>query len=62
MVKCTVEHHFSAVIVRFTDGKSLLIQGGDDQEAFAQDCGTELSCITDIERCAAEYYDFAEFE
>jgi L-asparaginase II len=62
MVNCTVEYHFSAVLVRFEDGKSLLIQVDTDQEAFAHSCGTELSCITEIESCPSDYYDIAEEE
>jgi hypothetical protein len=59
---CTVEYHFSAVIVRFKDGKSLLLQSDIDQEEFAQNCGEEVSNIDEIEECPAEYYDVAEFE
>ena len=61
-VNCTVEYHYSAVLVKFEDGKSLLIQVDTDQEAFAQDCGTEIDCITEIESCPVEYYDIAEDE
>ena len=62
MVNCTVEYHYSAVLVEFDDGKTLLIQEQADQEEFAQNCGTEVSCITEIESCPEEYYDIAEHE
>ena len=60
MVNCTVEYHYSAVLVMFEDGKTLLVQEQSDQEEFAQNCGTEVSCITEIEECTPEYYDIAE--
>jgi hypothetical protein len=60
MVNCTAEHHFSAILVRFEDGKTLLIQGDTDQEAFLNDCG--VTDIDDVERCSSEYYDYAEHE
>ena len=60
MVKCTVEYHYSAVLVTFEDGKTLLIQADYDQEEFAHNCGTEPSCITEIEECPEEYYNVAE--
>lgn len=39
MTKCTVEHHHSAILVKFEDGKSYLIQVDYDQTQFAVDCG-----------------------
>lgn len=60
MIKCTAEHHYSAILVKFDDGKSLLIQGDIDQEAFLNDCG--VTDVDDVECCSSEYYDFAEFE
>lgn len=62
MIQCTVEHHHSAVLVTFEDGKTLLLQAQADQEEFAQNCGTEVSCIDEIEECSEEYYDLAEIE
>lgn len=59
-VKCTVEYHHTAYLVKFEDGKSLLLQVDIDQEAFAQDCGYEWSEIEDIIECPEEYYDVAE--
>lgn len=62
MVNCTVTYHYSAVLVEFEDGKTLLLQSQDDQEAFAQDCGFEVGYIDEIEECPEEYYDVAEYE
>ena len=39
MIPCKVEYHHTAIIVRFNDGKSLLIQNENDQCAFAVDSG-----------------------
>jgi hypothetical protein len=39
MVNCTIEHHYSSIIVHFDDGKSTLIQSDYDQAAFAVNCG-----------------------
>lgn len=61
-IPCTVEYHYSAVLVKFRDGKSLLLQSDIDQEEFAQNCGYEVGVIDEIEECPEEYYDVAEFE
>ena len=39
MVKCKVSYHYSALLIEFEDGKSLLLQPDTDQSAFAVDCG-----------------------
>ena len=67
MIKCEVEYHYSALLVKFEDGKSLLIQADYDQYQFVQDCGVR-NCsmdsstwsIENIEECMEEYYDIAE--
>ena len=58
MIKCTVEDHYTALLVSFEDGKTLLIQPDLDQYAFIQDCGVDD--WQDIEECPDEYYDMAE--
>jgi len=66
MIKCTVEYHYSALLVKFEDGKSLLIQVDYDQHQFVQDCGISCSfdssewMIETIEECPEEYYDVAD--
>lgn len=39
MVSCTVETHFTAWLVTFDGGESLLLQSDFDQAAFAVNCG-----------------------
>jgi len=39
MVRCTVEGHYSAWLVTFDNGASLLLQSDYDQAAFAVGCG-----------------------
>ncbi len=39
MIKCTVIAHHGAYIVKFEDGKSILLQSDYDQAQFAADCG-----------------------
>ncbi|GAI79550.1 unnamed protein product, partial [marine sediment metagenome] len=39
MIKCDVTYHHTAIIVRFDDGKSLLLQSDNDQASFAVQCG-----------------------
>lgn len=39
MISCEVEYHHTAYIVRFEDGKSLLLQSDWDQASFAVSCG-----------------------
>lgn len=58
MVKCSVELHYSAYLVSFDDGKTLLIQGDSDQQSFLESCGVED--YQDVEECPEEYYDMAE--
>lgn len=71
MIPCTVKEHYTALLVEFEDGKSLLIQSDYEQADFAYACGlfTDMEewldnfgnyDFTDITECPEEYYDLAE--
>ncbi len=60
MVKCEAEHHYSAILVTFDDGVTLLIQPDYDQEAFLADCN--VKDVDDVEYCPDEYYELGEYD
>ena len=73
MIPCTVERHYTALLVTFADGSDLLLQDSDDQKQFACYCGLlevppegvddwpEWGDIdpTDIAHCPDYYWELA---
>lgn len=58
MIKCTVKDHYTALLVEFEEGKSLLIQDDMEQSDFVTDCGK--NDWQDIESCPEVYHGLAE--